>query len=41
MHMSMWAGDTNLFADDTDDRNLGLSKLAYHFMQDYLPTLPH
>ncbi len=40
MHMSMWEGDTNLFADDTDDRKLGLSKLAYHFMAGLLAHAP-
>ena len=40
MHMSMWEGGTNIFADDTDDRNLGLSKLAYHFMAGLLAHAP-
>ena len=33
-HMSLWDGDTNLFARDRDDdpRNLGLSELAYNFI---------
>ena len=33
-HMSLWDGDTNLFARDRDDdpRNLGLSDLAYNFI---------
>ncbi len=32
--MSLWDGDTNLFARDRDDdpRNLGLSELAYNFI---------
>lgn len=33
IHLSIAdAQDNNLFADDTDVRNLGLSKLAYHFL---------
>ncbi len=40
MHMSMWEGDKNIFADDTDTRNLGLSKLAYHFMAGLLAHAP-
>lgn len=33
-HMSLWNGDTNVFADGegTDPRGLGLSKTAYYFM---------
>ncbi|OLP20377.1 type III glutamate--ammonia ligase [Leptolyngbya sp. 'hensonii'] len=32
IHLSISDGKTNLFADDTDSCNLGLSKLAYHFL---------
>lgn len=32
IHMSISDGETNLFADDSDVRFLGLSKLAYHFL---------
>jgi glutamine synthetase type III len=30
MHLSMWKGDTNVFADDNDP--MGLSKVAYNFI---------
>ncbi len=32
MHLSIWDGEKNIFADDADPRQLGLSKLAYHFL---------
>ncbi len=32
IHMSIGEGESNLFADDSDARGLGLSKLAYHFL---------
>lgn len=32
IHISISDGQTNLFADDSDVRFLGLSKLAYHFL---------
>ena len=32
IHLSISDGESNLFADDTDPRELGLSKLAYHFL---------
>lgn len=32
IHTSISDGETNLFADDSDVRQLGLSKLAYHFL---------
>jgi glutamine synthetase len=32
IHLSISDGESNLFADDTDPRQLGLSKLAYHFL---------
>ncbi|WP_416669441.1 type III glutamate--ammonia ligase [Egbenema bharatensis] len=32
MHLSLWEGTKNLFYDNTDPRQLGLSKLAYHFL---------
>jgi glutamine synthetase len=32
IHMSISDGNSNLFANDTDSRHLGLSKLAYHFL---------
>ena len=31
-HMSLWDGDTNVFLDENDERGLGLSKTAYHFI---------
>ena len=31
-HMSLWKGDTNLFTDAHDQRGLGLSQTAYHFI---------
>ena len=40
IHMSISDGKSNLFADDTDKRNLGLSKLAYHFMGGLLAHAP-
>jgi glutamine synthetase len=40
IHMSISDGKTNIFADDTDQRNLGLSKLAYHFMGGLLAHAP-
>jgi glutamine synthetase len=32
MHISISDGKTNLFADDSDAKNLGLSQLAYYFL---------
>lgn len=32
IHLSISDGNSNLFADDSDARHLGLSKLAYHFL---------
>ncbi|PUA17761.1 type III glutamate--ammonia ligase [Glaciimonas sp. PCH181] len=40
MHMSLSDGKKNLFADDSDPRQLGLSKLAYHFMAGLLAHAP-
>ena len=40
IHMSISDGKSNLFADDTDEKNLGLSKLAYHFMGGLLAHAP-
>lgn len=40
MHMSLWDGETNLFADESDRRKLGLSKLAYHFLGGLLAHAP-
>lgn len=40
MHMSMSDGTSNLFADDSDPRKLGLSKLAYHFLGGLLAHAP-
>jgi glutamine synthetase len=40
MHMSLSDGTTNLFADDSDPRHLGLSKLAYHFLGGLLAHAP-
>jgi len=40
MHMSMSDGTSNLFADDSDPRQLGLSKLAYHFLGGLLAHAP-
>lgn len=40
MHMSISDGTSNLFADDTDSRKLGLSKLAYHFLGGLLAHAP-
>jgi glutamine synthetase len=38
LHMSLWEGKRNLFADTKDE--LGLSKLAYHFIGGILAHLP-
>ncbi len=40
MHMSMSDGTSNLFADESDPRKLGLSKLAYHFLGGILAHAP-
>lgn len=40
IHMSISDGKTNLFADDSDARKLGLSKLAYHFLGGLLAHAP-
>lgn len=40
MHLSISDGKTNLFADDTDPRQLGLSKLGYHFLGGLLAHAP-
>ena len=40
MHMSISDGNSNLFADDSDPRHLGLSKLAYHFLGGLLAHAP-
>jgi glutamine synthetase len=40
IHMSMSDGSSNLFADDSDPRQLGLSKLAYHFLGGLLAHAP-
>lgn len=32
IHLSIWDGEQNIFADDADPRQLGLSKLAYQFL---------
>jgi glutamine synthetase len=32
MHLSLWDGDTELFADESDGRGLGLSPLGYSFI---------
>ena len=40
IHMSLSDGRANLFADDSDTRGLGLSKLAYHFLGGLLAHAP-
>jgi glutamine synthetase len=40
IHMSIFDGTNNLFADDSDTRGLGLSKLAYHFLGGLLAHAP-
>jgi glutamine synthetase len=40
IHMSISDGTNNLFADDSDTRGLGLSKLAYHFLGGLLAHAP-
>ncbi len=40
MHMSLSDGHSNLFADASDPRQLGLSKLAYHFLGGLLAHAP-
>ncbi|HEY9908364.1 MAG TPA: type III glutamate--ammonia ligase [Thermosynechococcaceae cyanobacterium] len=40
MHMSLWQDDRNIFEDSTDVRQLGLSKLAYHFLGGLLAHAP-
>lgn len=40
MHLSISDGSTNIFADETDSRQLGLSKLGYHFLAGLLAHAP-
>lgn len=40
MHLSISDGSTNLFADDHDARQLGLSPLGYHFLGGLLAHAP-
>ncbi|MCU0533169.1 MAG: type III glutamate--ammonia ligase [Hydrococcus sp. Prado102] len=40
IHLSISDGTNNLFADDSDTRGLGLSKLAYHFLGGLLAHAP-
>ncbi len=40
MHISISDGKTNLFADDSDSKKLGLSQLAYHFLGGLLAHAP-
>jgi glutamine synthetase len=40
MHMSISDGKANLFADDADPNQLGLSQLAYHFLGGLLAHAP-
>lgn len=40
MHLSISDGSTNIFADETDLRQLGLSKLGYHFLGGLLAHAP-
>lgn len=40
MHMSLGDGQRNLFADDSDPRGLGLSRLAYQFLGGILAHAP-
>lgn len=40
MHLSISDGSTNIFADETDLRQLGLSKLGYHFLAGLLAHAP-
>lgn len=40
MHISISDGKSNLFADDSDRRGLGLSQLAYHFLGGLLAHAP-
>jgi glutamine synthetase len=40
IHMSISDGEKNLFADDSEPRGLGLSKLAYHFLGGLLAHAP-
>jgi glutamine synthetase len=40
MHMSIWQGQQNIFADADDPRRLGLSKLGYHFLGGLLAHAP-
>ena len=40
MHMSISDGKTNVFAEKSDPRKLGLSKLAYHFLGGLLAHAP-
>lgn len=40
IHLSIWDNETDLFASEGDRRNLGLSKLAYHFLGGILAHAP-
>jgi len=40
MHLSISDGNSNLFADDTDPRQLSLAKLGYHFLGGLLAHAP-
>lgn len=40
MHLSISDGTSNLFADESDPRGLGMSKLAYHFLGGLLAHAP-
>jgi glutamine synthetase len=40
LHLSIWDEQQNLFADDTDPRQLGLSPLGYHFLGGLLAHAP-
>ncbi|WAL59761.1 type III glutamate--ammonia ligase [Thermocoleostomius sinensis] len=40
LHLSIWDETHNLFADDSDQRQLGLSTLGYHFLGGLLTHAP-
>jgi glutamine synthetase len=40
LHLSIWDETHNLFADDSDQRQLGLSTLGYHFLGGLLAHAP-
>jgi glutamine synthetase len=40
MHMSIWENGQNIFADNDDTRQLGLSKLGYYFLGGLLAHAP-